>query len=58
MQIRLKARARIWHEAGEVVNASPADAEFLVAVGTAEIVEPEAPETPEKQKRVTTRKKG
>lgn len=39
MKVRLKRRAKVWHEAGETVNVSPADAAFLLSVGSAEVVE-------------------
>lgn len=69
MKIKLLRDARIKHYAGEVVEASPAEAHFLVSVGSAvpaardavmeeaETPEAEKPkaETPEKPKR--TRKK-
>lgn len=69
MKIKLLRDARIKQYAGEVVEASPAEAEFLVSVGyavpaardaaseEAETPEAETPkaETPEKPKR--TRKK-
>lgn len=69
MKIKLLRDARIKHYAGEVVEASPAEAKFLVSVGyavpaardavseEAETPEAETPkaETPEKPKR--TRKK-
>jgi hypothetical protein len=69
MKIKLLRDARIKHYAGEVVEASPAEAHFLVSIGSAvpaargaakeeaETPEAEKPkaETPEKPKR--TRKK-
>lgn len=39
MQIRLLRDARIRHEAGEVVNVSPTEANFLISVGSGEAVE-------------------
>ena len=39
MKIRLTQRARIWHEAREIVNVSPAEAAFLLSVNSAEKVE-------------------
>lgn len=36
--VRLKRRAKVWQEAGDIVHVSPADATFLIAVGTAELV--------------------
>lgn len=40
MVVRLLHSARINHEAGEIVEVSPAQANFLLAVGSAERVEP------------------
>lgn len=48
MKIRLLRRAKIWHESGEVVEASPEEASFLISVKSAEPVR-EAPE--EKRKK-------
>lgn len=42
MKIRLLRDARILHHAGEVVEASPAEAQFLCSVGSAEPVRAEA----------------
>ena len=39
MVVRLLHSARINHEAGEIVEVSPAQANFLLAVGSAERVE-------------------
>ena len=60
MKVRLLRDARINHKAGEIVEVSPAELNFLVSVRSAEplietaVAEPIA-ETPEKPKR--TRKK-
>lgn len=35
MQIKLLRDARIKHNAGEVVNASPAECQFLISTGSA-----------------------
>ncbi len=35
MKVELKRRSRIWHEVGEIVEVSPAEASFLVSVGSA-----------------------
>ena len=43
VRIRLLRNARITHQSGEIVNASEADARFLVSVGSAIVVR----ETPE-----------
>lgn len=59
MKVVLLRKARISHEAGEIVEVSPVDFDFLVSTGTAapyrENIEQAG--TPEKPKR-TTRKKG
>ena len=39
MRLRLKRAARIRHEAGEIVEVSPAEAGFLLSTGSAERVE-------------------
>ena len=49
MKIKLLRDSRIVHKAGEVVNASPAEASFLISVGSAiEVRTENAIETPEK----------
>lgn len=61
MKVRLLRDARINHKAGEIVEVSPAQFQFLASFHSAELVvetavaEPAA-EVPEKPKR--TRKKG
>ena len=54
MKILLLKDARVKHQAGDIVEVSPADANFLVTLGLGEILsvrtEPEAP------KRVTRKK--
>lgn len=35
MKIRLLRDSRIWHKAGEVVEASPAECSFLISTGSA-----------------------
>ena len=65
MKLRLTRAARIRHEAGEIVEVSPAEAGFLFSTGSAvEVKEKrETPEdaavieTPETAKAKTTRKK-
>ena len=48
MKLRLIRAARIRHEAGEIVEVSPAEAGFLLSTGSAEYVqETPARETPE-----------
>lgn len=59
MKILLKRRAKVWIDAGEIVNVSPADANFLLSVDSAELVAEPQVETPEsKTKKVTRSKKG
>ena len=53
MKVRLLRDARIKHNAGEIVEVSPAEFNFLVSIHSAEPVKEEQ----EKPKR-TTRKKG
>lgn len=48
MKLRLTRRARIPHEAGEIVEVSPEVANFLLGVGSAVKVE-EAPKEPAKK---------
>lgn len=65
MKVKLLRAARIRHEAGEIVEVSPAEAGFLFSTGSAVgMTEPrETPEaaiemeTPEAAKPKTTRKK-
>lgn len=57
MKVRLLRVARITHNAGEIVEVSPAEAAFLLSVGSAEPVEAAVKETPEKATTKTTRKK-
>lgn len=47
MKLKLTRAARIRHEAGEIVEVSPAEAGFLLSTGSAVRVIEEAPETPE-----------
>jgi len=42
MRIRLIREARIRHKAGDIVEVSPAEAQFLLATGSA-VPAPEAP---------------
>ena len=50
MRVKLLRDARINHKAGEIVDVSPAELQFLVSVGSAvEVaVNPPEAETPEK----------
>lgn len=65
MKVKLLRAARIRHEAGEIVEVSPAEAGFLLSTGSAvgmteKRETPEAAierETPETAKPKTTRKK-
>jgi len=57
MKLRLTKAARINHEAGEIVEVSPAQANFLLSVNAAEIIRPEQRETPEKKTATATRRK-
>lgn len=56
MKARLNKDARIFHQAGEIVEVSPAQFEFLRSIGVAEAVAEPAQEEQTKPKR-TTRKK-
>ena len=47
MKLKLTRAARIRHEAGEIVEVSPAEAGFLLSTGSAVRVIKEAPRTPE-----------
>lgn len=53
MKILLLKPARIRHEAGETVNASPAEADFLLSIGSAQRLEAAAGEAqaPAQQKK-------
>lgn len=53
MKVRLLRDARINHKAGETVEVSPAVYDFLVSVGSAELVKKE-----DKPKKTTATKKG
>lgn len=57
MKLLLKKAARINHEAGEIVEVSPAQANFLLSVNAAEIIQPEQRETPEKKTTTAMRRK-
>lgn len=63
MKVKLLRDARITHKAGEIVEVSPAEFNFLVSVGSAVEVAVKAPvkaETPEKaevkEKKTRTKK--
>ena len=56
MKLKLLRSARIRHEAGEIVEVSPAEAGFLLTTGSAEKVNaPETRETPEEKTAPETR---
>ena len=57
MKLLLKKAARINHEAGEIVEVSPAQANFLLSVNAAEIIQTEQRESPEKKTTTATRRK-
>lgn len=38
MKVRLLRRVKVWHEAGDIVEVSPAEAAFLLSVHSAEVV--------------------
>ncbi len=62
MRVKLLRDARINHKAGEIVDVSPAELQFLVSVGSAVEVavnppEAETPEKPAKTVRKRTEKK-
>ena len=61
MKVRLLRDARINHKAGEIVEVSPAEFQFLCSVGSAELVEvavkTPAAETADKKVEKKTRKK-
>ena len=58
MKLKLLRSARIRHEAGEIVEVSPAEAGFLLSTGSAvqytEPVKEEKPEKPEDEKEKET----
>ena len=61
MKIKLIRDSRIKHRAGEVVEASPAEAHFLISVGSAvecraEVAEATPAETPKTTRRKITTK--
>lgn len=56
MKVKLLRDARILHHAGEVVEASPAEAGFLISVGSAVPVKAEAGTVTEAEQKTTTRK--
>ena len=63
MKVKLLRTARIRHEAGEIVEVSPAEAGFLLSTGSAEIIAEksvlrrETPEEKAEPKVIRSRKK-
>ena len=57
MKLLLKRAARINHNAGEIVEVSPDQANFLLSVGAAELIKAEKREAPEKPVRATRKAK-
>ena len=51
MKVKLLRAARIWHQAGEIVEVSPAEAGFLLSVGSAEAPGAEEPKAEKKTAR-------
>ena len=51
MKLRLLKDARIRHKAGEIVEVSPAEADFLRSTGSAEPAQEAAPEPEQKEKK-------
>ena len=49
MKIRLIRDARIRHKAGEIVEVSPAEANFLLSLNSAVVFEEEVKEAPKKK---------
>jgi hypothetical protein len=38
MKVKLLQRIKVWHKAGDTVEVSPEEADFLISVGAAEKV--------------------
>ena len=59
MQVKLLRDSRIWHKAGDIVDVSPAECQFLTSVGSAvEVAVKASPiETAEKEPVKATRKR-
>ena len=60
MKVKLLRDARINHKAGEIVEVSPAECQFLTSVGSAVEVAVKAPvkaETPEKPEKAEVKEK-
>lgn len=48
MKVKLTRRAKVWHNAGEIVDVSPEEAAFLVSVSSAVPVRAEKEQKPKK----------
>lgn len=59
MKVKLLRDSRIWHKAGDIVDVSPAECQFLTSVGSAvEVAVNASPvETAEKEPVKATRKR-
>lgn len=59
MKVKLLRDSRIWHKAGDIVEVSPAECQFLTSVGSAVEVAVNVPtvETAEKEPVKATRKR-
>ena len=57
MKLLLKKAARILVEAGEIVEVSPAQADFLLSINAAEVVKAQQKKTPEEKTAAATRRK-
>lgn len=57
MKLLAKKRLKVWHEAGEILEVSSAEARFLIATGQAEPVAETAEPAPKPQKKGTRKKK-
>jgi hypothetical protein len=55
MKVRLLRNQKIWHNAGETVEVSPAVADFLLSIGSAEIVTAKERKTNDKNDKKTGR---
>lgn len=56
MRLLAKKRLKVWHEAGAIVEVSPAEARFLIATGQAEPVAETAEPEPKPQKKAARKK--
>lgn len=57
MRVKLTRDARIRHKAGETVEVSPAEAGFLISVGSAVAAPGKPPEKPSQPKKAKETKK-